>query len=178
MDVGGKILHAAKVHERCRKEATQADVENETALDDLDDLALDVLASRELLLDGNPCTLVLGALLGEDQAAILVFFLKHESLDFVAHLHDLARIDIATDGKLTHGNDTFGLEPDVKQNLIAVKLDNGAGDQIAFVKWINGAIDQGIHLLIGDFGCIDDVRILDFAQEDPFRLRGPRISRG
>ena len=70
-----------------------------------------------------------------------------------------------------------GLETDVKQDLVAVELHDGTSDQVAFVKRIDGAIDEGVHLLVGDLGCIDDGRILDYAQEDPF-LRGPRISRG
>ncbi len=79
--VGGEVLDATKVDERRRQEAAQADVEDETALDDLDDLALDVLAGRELLFDLAPGTLVLGALLGEDETAVLVFLLEDESLD-------------------------------------------------------------------------------------------------
>ncbi len=49
--VGGEVLHAAKVNEGGGQEAAQADVEDKTALDDLDNLALDVLAGVELLLD-------------------------------------------------------------------------------------------------------------------------------
>ena len=177
VDVGGEILHAAQVDQRCRQKATQADVEDKTALDDLDDLALDVLAVVELLLDADPGALVLGTLLGEDETTVLVLLLEHEGLDLVAQADDLGRIDIAADGKLAHGNDALGLEADVKQDLVAVELHDGASDQVAFVKRIDGAIDEGVHLLVGDLGCIDDGRILDYAQEDPF-LRGPRISRG
>ena len=46
-----EVLDATEVDERRRQEAAQADVEDETALDDLDDLALDVLAGVELLFD-------------------------------------------------------------------------------------------------------------------------------
>ncbi len=89
-EVGGEILHAAKVNEGSGQEAAQADVEDKTALDDLDDLALDVLAGVELLLDAIPGTLVLGALLGENQTTVLVLLLEHERLDGVAQRHEAA----------------------------------------------------------------------------------------
>ena len=44
-------------------------LQDKTALDHFDDLAGDHFAGLELLLDGNPGTLVLGALLGEDETA-------------------------------------------------------------------------------------------------------------
>ncbi len=80
----GEILDAAQVDERSRQEATQADVEDQAALDDLDDLAVDVLAGVELLLDAVPGTLVLGALLGEDETTVLVLLLENQSLDLIA----------------------------------------------------------------------------------------------
>ena len=49
--IGRKVLDPAKVHEGCRQEAAQADVDDQAALDDLDDFALDDLAGLELLLD-------------------------------------------------------------------------------------------------------------------------------
>ena len=42
--VGGEVLDAAQVDQGGRQEAAEADVEDETALDHLDDFALDVLA--------------------------------------------------------------------------------------------------------------------------------------
>ncbi len=87
--VSGEILHATEVDEGSGQEATQADVEDQAALDDFDNLARDVLAGLELLLDAVPSTLVLGTLLGEDQTAVLVFLLENQSLDFVAQGNDL-----------------------------------------------------------------------------------------
>ena len=64
--VGKQITHATHLHKRCRQEATQADVDDETALDDLDDLTLDDAVLLLDALDGAPCALVLSTLLGQD----------------------------------------------------------------------------------------------------------------
>ena len=85
--VGVEVLDATEVDEGSGQEATQADVENQAALDDLDDLALDGLAGVELLLDAVPGALVLGTLLGEDETALLVLLLENQSLDLVCLLY-------------------------------------------------------------------------------------------
>jgi len=122
--VGCEVLHAAQVDKRCRQEASQADIEDETTLDDLDDLAFDVLARLELLLDLAPGALVLGALLGEDEPAVLVLLLENESLDRVADLDDLRRVDVLADRQLAGGDDTFGLVADVEKDLVALDADD------------------------------------------------------
>ena len=63
-----QILHAADVDERGGQEAAHAEVDDEAALDDLDDVALDGLAALGGLLDALPRLLEAGALLREDQA--------------------------------------------------------------------------------------------------------------
>src|SRR5438132_10369018 len=62
-DVGLQITHAPHLDKRRGQEATQADVEDQTTLDDLDDSALDDLVVLLLLLDRAPCPLVLSATL-------------------------------------------------------------------------------------------------------------------
>ncbi len=71
-DVRLEVADATHLDERSGKEATQADVEDEATLDDLDDGALDGLVLLLELLDGAPGTLVLSALLRQDQTAFLV----------------------------------------------------------------------------------------------------------
>src|SRR5205823_35773 len=71
-DIGLQIPDPAQLHERCREEAAQADVEDQAALDHLDDGTLDHALGLLDLLDGAPGPLVLGPLLREDQAALLV----------------------------------------------------------------------------------------------------------
>ena len=148
-EVGVEVLDATEVDERGGQEATQADVEDKAALDDLDDLALDVLALLELLLDAVPGALVLCALLGEHEATVLVLLLENQGLDRVAELHDVGGVGVLADGELTHGNDALGLESDVKQDLIALDLDDGTSDQVTLVKVGDGAVDELVHLIGG-----------------------------
>src|SRR5262249_17871512 len=70
-----QIAHAAQLDERRGQEAAQADVDDEAALDDLDDRARhDAVATLDLF-DLAPRALVLCALLRQDQPAFLVFLL-------------------------------------------------------------------------------------------------------
>ena len=57
------------------RKPAQADVEDQAALDDLDDRALDDAVLLLDLLDRAPGALVLRALLGEDEPAVLVLLL-------------------------------------------------------------------------------------------------------
>ncbi len=150
-----EVLHAAKVDERRRQEAAEADVDDETALDDLDDLALDVLATLELLLDVVPRTLVRGTLLGEDEPAVLVLLLENERLDLVAELHDVRRIGVLADGELARRDDALGLVADIEQDLVPLDLDHGTGHQVTVVEVGDGAVDEGVHLLVGVLVIVD-----------------------
>ena len=58
-----------EVNKGCRQEATEANVKNQAALNNLDNLALNGLTSVELILNCLPSTLVLSTLLGENQTA-------------------------------------------------------------------------------------------------------------
>ena len=129
-----QVADAAKVDERCGQEPPQADVEDQTALDDLDDRALDDLVPLLLLLDRSPGALVLGALLGEDEAAVLVLFREDQRLELLIELDDLIGVDVVADRELTGRNDTFGLVPDVEEHLVVVDLDDRAGDDVAVVE--------------------------------------------
>ena len=88
-DIGLQVAHPAQLDERCRQEAAQADVEDQAALDDLDDRTLDDAVGFLDLLDRAPRPLVLGPLLGQDQPAFLVLLLEDERLDLVADADDL-----------------------------------------------------------------------------------------
>ncbi len=74
-DVGLQVPDPAHLDQRGRQEAAQADVEDQAALDHLDDGALDDLVVFLFLLDRAPGALVLRALLGQDQPALLVLLL-------------------------------------------------------------------------------------------------------
>ena len=97
---GLEVAHPAQVDERRGQEAAQADVEDEAALDDLDDRALDDAVLLLDLLDRAPGALVLRALLGEDQATVLVLLLEDERLELLVERHDLVRVDVVADRQL------------------------------------------------------------------------------
>ena len=146
-DVRLQVADAAHLHERGGQEAAQADVEDEAALDDLDDGALDDAVLLLDLLDGAPGALVLGALLGQDQAAFLVLLLEDQGLDLVADGDDLVGVDVVLDRQLARGDDALGLVADVEQDLVAVDLDDGALDDVAVVEVLDGRVDGGEEVL-------------------------------
>lgn len=101
--VGLEVADTTHLDEGGRQEATEADVEDETTLDDLDDGTGDDAVLFLDLLDRAPGTLVLSALLGQDEAAFLVLLLENQGLDLVADLDDLVRVDVVLDRKLAGG---------------------------------------------------------------------------
>src|SRR5690606_22877748 len=129
--VGLQVTHATHLDEGGGKEAAQADVEDEAALDDLDDGAGDDAVLLLDLLDRAPGALVLGALLGQDQAALLVLLLEDQGLDLVADRDNLGGVDVVLDGQLARGDDALGLVADVEQDLVAVDLDDDPLDDVA-----------------------------------------------
>ena len=83
-DVRLQVADPTHLDQRGGQEAAQADVDDQAALDDLDDRAGDDAVLFLDLLDRAPGALVLGALLGQDQAAFLVLLLEDQGLDLVA----------------------------------------------------------------------------------------------
>ena len=146
-DVRLEVADATHLDERGGQEAAQADVEDEAALDDLDDGAGDDAVLFLDLLDRAPGALVLRALLGQDQAAFLVLLLEDQGLDVVADLDDLVRVDVVLDGQLARGDDALGLVADVEEDLVAVDLDDGALDDVAVVEVLDGLVDRGEEVL-------------------------------
>src|SRR5215218_886036 len=72
-----EVLDAADVHKRRGQEAADAQVEDQSALDDLDHSAGDGLAALRGTLDRLPGDLEPGALLRKDQAPVGVFLREH-----------------------------------------------------------------------------------------------------
>src|SRR3712207_2382483 len=147
--VGLQVAHAAHLDQRGGEEPAQADVEDEATLDDLDDGAGDDLVGFLLRLDRAPGALVLGALLGQDQAAFLVLLLEDEGFHLVADLDDLVGVDVVLDGQLARGDDALGLVADVQQHLVAVDLDDDAFDDVAVVEVLDRLVDGGEEVLGG-----------------------------
>ncbi len=96
-----QVADPAHLHQRGRQEAAQPDVEDQAALDDLDHRAGDHAVLFLDLLDRAPGALVLGALLGQDQAAFLVLLLEDQGLDVLAGLDHVVRVNVVLDGQLT-----------------------------------------------------------------------------
>ena len=148
-NVRGQVAHATHFDQRCRQEATQADVDDKAALDGFDDGTFDNAIGFLDLLDIAPGALVLCTLLGQDQTAFLVFLGDDKSLDSVADLDDFVRINVLLDGKLTGGNDALGLVADVEQHLVVIDLDDGTFDQITIIEVLDGGIDCLDEVLFG-----------------------------
>ena len=146
--VGLEVADATHLDERGGQEAAEADVEDESTLDDLDDGAGDDAVLFLDLLDRAPGALVLRALLGQDQPAFLVLLLEDEGLDLVADLDDLGRVDVVLDGQLTRGDDALGLVADVEQDLVPVDLDDATFDDVAVVEVLDRRVDRGEQVFL------------------------------
>ena len=148
-DVRLQVADAAHLDQRGGEEAAEADVEDEATLDDLDDGAVDDAVLFLDLLDRAPGALVLGALLGQDQAAFLVLLLEDQGLDLVADLDDLVGVDVVLDRQLAGGDDALGLVADVEEDLVAVDLDDDALDDVAVVEVLDRVVDRGDEVFGG-----------------------------
>ncbi len=95
-----EVLHAADVDERGGQEAAHAEVDDQAALDDLDDVALDGLAALGGSLDAAPRLLEARPLLREDQATVGVLLREDEGVDLVAERDLVGGVDGAADRQL------------------------------------------------------------------------------
>ncbi len=140
-DVGLQVANPAQLDERGGQEAAQPDVEDQAALDDLDDRAGHDPVFLLDALDVAPRALVLRPLLGQDQAAVLVLLGEHQGLDLVAYVHDLVGVDVVADRQLAARDHALGLVADVEQHLVAVDAHHRAGDHGAILDGHEGRID-------------------------------------
>ena len=79
-----EVLHPPDVDERGGQEASDAEVEDQASLDDLDHRSLDRLTRLGRTLDALPGHLEASALLREDQTPLGVLLRHHERVDLVA----------------------------------------------------------------------------------------------
>ena len=141
--VGLQVTNPAHLDQRGRQEAAQPDVQDQAALDHLDDGAGDHAVVVLDLLDRAPGPLVLRALLGQDEAAFLVLLLQDKGFDVVGDLDHVVRVHIVLDRQLAGGDDPFRLVADVEQDLVSVDLDDGALHDVAVVEVLDGLVDRG-----------------------------------
>ncbi len=129
-----EVVDAADVDQRGGQEAAHAEVEDEAALDDLDDAAFDRFAGVGGDLDAAPGLLEAGALLGEDQAALGVLLGEDQGVDLLAQLDLFVRVDRLADRELVGGDDPLGLVADVDEDLVFVDPDDLAFDDVALLE--------------------------------------------
>src|SRR4029077_7424485 len=141
--IGLQVADPAHLDQGGGQEAAQPDVEDQAALDHLDDGPGDHPVVVLDLLDRAPRALVLRPLLGQDQAAFLVLLLQDQGLDVIADLDDIVRVHIMLDRQLARRDDAFGLVADVEQDLVSVDLDDGALDNVTVVEVLDGLVDRG-----------------------------------
>src|SRR5206468_9698511 len=130
LDLSAEVLvevrHAADVDERGGQEAAHPEVDDEASLDHLDDRALDGLAGLRGRLDAPPRLLEAGALLGHDEAAVLVLLGEDQRVHLLAELDLVVRVDRLADGKLVGGDDPLALVADVDEDLVVVDAYDAA----------------------------------------------------
>ena len=144
-----EVLDAADVDERRRQEAADAEVEDETALDDLDHPAVDGLAALGGSLDRLPGELEARTLLREEEAPLGVLLRHHERVDLVADRDLVGRVDVPADRELGDRDDALGLVADVDEHLVLVDAHDRAVDDLALVDRREGALVVGDQLPVG-----------------------------
>jgi hypothetical protein len=156
-----QVGHAADVDQRGGQEAAHAEVDDETALDHLDDRALDGLPALGRRLDAPPRLLEAGALLGHDEAAVLVLLGEDQRVDLLAELDLVVRVDVLADRQLVGGDDPLALVADVDQHLVVVDAHDTAGDDVALLeRGERGVVvrdDLAVDLEKQAVGAVDDL---------------------
>jgi hypothetical protein len=143
-----EVRHAADVDERCRQKAAHTQVDDQAALDDLDDSARDRLAGLGGGLDATPGLLEPSALLGQDQTAVLVLLGEDQRVDLFAERNLVGGIDRLADRQLARGDDALGLVTDVDQDLVVVDAHDVAGDDVALGEGVQRRVIVGDDLTV------------------------------
>ena len=158
-----EVGHAPDVDQRCGQEAAHAEVDDETALDDLDHRAVHRLAGLRRRLDAAPGLLEAGALLGQDQAAVLIFLGEDQRVDLFAELNLIAGVDGLANRELVRRDDALGLVADVDEDFVVVDPDDVAGDDITLLEGMDGGVVVGDDLAVDleqqTVGTFDDLRV-------------------
>ena len=104
-DIGLEVANPSQFHQRGGQEAPQADVENQAAFDHFDHRARNRALLLLDILDIAPGPLILCPLLGQNEMAVFVLFLKDKRLDLLAQGDDLAGIGHVADRQLPGRDD-------------------------------------------------------------------------
>ena len=138
-----EVLHTPDVDERRGQEPAYPEVEDEPALDHLDDLAVDRLAGLRRSLDTLPRELEARALLRQDQAPFGVLLGEHERVDLLADRDLVGRVHRAADRQLGDRDDAFRLVADVDEHLVLVDAHDRAVYDLALVDLREGSVVVG-----------------------------------
>ena len=166
-----EVLDAADVHEGGGQEAAHPEVEDQAALDHLDDRALDVLARGRGGLDALPRLLEARALLGQDQAAVLVLLLHDQGVDPLAEGDLVLGLDALADRQLGERDHALALVADVDQHLVLVDPDHPPGDDVPLREQRQGEVVVRHHLAV-DLDVLGAVEGADRAVEIEVDLAG------
>src|SRR5215218_7819787 len=143
-----QVLDPADVDQRGGQEAADAEVEDQAALDDLDNGALDGLAGVGRPLDATPGLLEAGALLGEDQPPLLVLLGEDEGVDLLPELDLLRGLHRLADREFVRGDDPLRLVADVDQDLVLVDANDLAADDVPLAEGVDGRVVIGNELAV------------------------------
>src|SRR5437764_944538 len=158
-----EVRDAPDVDQRGGQEAAHPEVDDQAALDDLDDAAGDRLARLLGGLDAPPRALEAGALLGHDEAPVLVLLGEDQRVDLLAQFDLVVRVDGLADGKLVGGDDPLALVADVDEDLVVVDADDAPGDDVALLEVGEGRVVVGDDLPVDleqeAAGALDDLGI-------------------
>ena len=155
-----EVLHLPDVDLRAGQEGFDPEqVDDDAALDPSRQLSLHRRAGVVGVLDFVPHAHEVGLLFREHDAALEVFDVLEEDLDFVAY-GDRLRI-----GELPDRNGAFRLETDVDQHLLRMDADDAAFDDFSFVlsgKALLVHRRELLHLLLGSTPAYRDLRSVCF----------------
>src|SRR2546429_194212 len=132
--------------------STNAEVEDQSALDHLDHPAVDRLAGFGGALDRLPRQLEARTLLRQDEAALRILLRHHERVDLVPDGDLVGRVDRTPDRELGDRDHAFRLVTDVDEHLVLVHPDDGAVDDLPFVDRREGRLVVGDQLAVGTRG--------------------------
>ncbi len=108
-------------------------------------------------LDTTPGSLVLSALLGEDEPTFVVFLVEHEGLDPLADATTTSPGSTALRIESSwSGDHAFGLVTDVDEHLVVVDGYDRALDDVAFVELENGVVECGLEIVRDVVGEVAD----------------------
>ena len=141
------VARAAHINLRRRKEDGHADVDEQSALDLTDALALDDIAFLAGEQDLLPATDAVSLALGKAHAACLVFEALEEDFNIVAH-GDIGVLELVA------VNETFALQSNFDDNMVAREADDATLEDAARGVTTELLGDQCVHFAVGDLVAI------------------------